>query len=98
MVEPKKPKVKANIEEEGEEETPKETGYVECKSCSFRFLRSYQKVHRLCFPVVGVRASGKTHMLATGYDRVRKRTRTCRGGPCSRPRRSATHGSNTTST
>lgn len=55
-------------------EGPQETGYVECKSCSFRFLRSYQKVHRLCFPVVGVRASGKTHMLATGYDRVRKRT------------------------
>jgi hypothetical protein len=53
---------------------PAETGYVECKSCSFRFLRSYQRVRRLCFPVVGVRASGKTHMLATGYDRVRKRT------------------------
>ena len=64
-----KPKPKAKTEE-----GPKETGYVECKSCSFRFLRSYQKVHRLCFPVVGVRASGKTHMLATGYDRVRKRT------------------------
>jgi hypothetical protein len=53
---------------------PAETGYVECKACSFRFLRSYQRVRRLCFPVVGVRASGKTHMLATGYDRVRKRT------------------------
>ena len=52
---------------------PKETGYVECKSCGFRFLRSYQKVHRLCFPAVGVRSSGKTHMLATAYDRVRKR-------------------------
>jgi hypothetical protein len=50
----------------------KETGYIECKTCGFRFLRSYQKVRRLCFPVVGVRASGKTHMLATGYDRVRK--------------------------
>lgn len=56
------------------DEQPKETGYVECKACSFRFLRSYQQVRRLCFPVVGVRASGKTHMLATGYDRVRKRT------------------------
>jgi hypothetical protein len=53
---------------------PKESGYVECKTCTFRFLRSYQRVRRLCFPVVGVRASGKTHMLATGYDRVRKRT------------------------
>lgn len=55
-------------------DVPKESGYVECKACAFRFLRSYQKVRRLCFPVVGVRASGKTHMLATGYDRVRKRT------------------------
>jgi hypothetical protein len=51
-----------------------ETGYVECQSCGFRFLRSYQKVRRFCFPVVGVRNSGKTHMLATGYDKVRKRT------------------------
>jgi hypothetical protein len=59
---------------ESTDEGPKETGYVECKACGFRFLRSYQKVHRLCFPVVGVRSSGKTHMLATGYDRVRKRT------------------------
>jgi hypothetical protein len=55
-------------------EAPKESGYVECKTCGFRFLRSYQKVRRLCFPVVGVRASGKTQMLATGYDRVRRRT------------------------
>ncbi|MBN9118032.1 MAG: hypothetical protein J0I06_02500 [Planctomycetes bacterium] len=63
----KKPKARV------EDEEPAETGYVECRSCSFRFLRSYQKVPRLCFPVVGVRSSGKTHMLATGYDRVRKR-------------------------
>lgn len=66
-----KPK-KAKKSDEGEQ--PEETGYVECKSCSFRFLRSYQHVRRLCFPVVGVPNSGKTHMLATGYDRVRKRT------------------------
>lgn len=63
-----KPKAKTKTDE------AQETGYVECKACSFRFLRSYQKVRRLCFPVVGVRSSGKTHMLATGYDRVRKRT------------------------
>jgi hypothetical protein len=68
------PKKKAVKSPAATEDGPKETGYVECKSCSFRFLRSYQKVRRLCFPVVGVRASGKTHMLATGYDRVRKRT------------------------
>ena len=66
-----KPRAK---KKKAKEEGPQETGYVECKSCSFRFLRSYQKVRRLCFPVVGVRASGKTHMLATGYDRVRRRT------------------------
>ncbi len=68
-----KPKPKARKKAEPDE-VPAETGYVECKSCSFRFLRSYQKVRRLCFPVVGVRSSGKTHMLATGYDRVRRRT------------------------
>ncbi|QEG25491.1 hypothetical protein GobsT_02170 [Gemmata obscuriglobus] len=51
---------------------PTESGYVECKTCGFRFLRSYQRVRRLCFPVVGVRNSGKTHLLATAYDKVRK--------------------------
>lgn len=53
---------------------PAETGYVECKTCGFRFLRSYQRVRRLCFPAVGVRNSGKTHLLATAYDKVRKHT------------------------
>lgn len=73
---PKKKKYKPakKAREEPKEDQPQETGYVECRTCSFRFLRSYQKVHRLCFPVVGVRGSGKTQMLATGYDRVRKRT------------------------
>ena len=44
-------KKKVKDEDEQEQEAPKETaGYVECKSCSFRFLlRSYQKVRRLCF-------------------------------------------------
>ncbi len=69
-----KAKLKAKPEPVPEEDDgPKETGYIECKSCGFRFRRSYQKVHRLCFPAVGVRSSGKTHMLATAYDRVRKR-------------------------
>ncbi len=67
------PKGRAKVKVSAPTDAPTETGYVECKSCKFRFLRSYQKVHRLCFPVVGVRASGKTQMLATGYDRVRKR-------------------------
>lgn len=70
-----KPKPKPKPKKKAEAtDAPTETGYVECQSCSFRFLRSYQKVRRLCFPVVGVRSSGKTHMLATGYDRVRRRT------------------------
>ena len=47
---------------------------VVCNKCGLRFRRSYLKVPRLCFPAVGVRSSGKTHMLATAYDRVRKRT------------------------
>lgn len=66
-----KPQAKSNDDSDGEV-APEESGYVECKSCSFRFLRSYQKVRRLCFPVVGVRASGKTHMLATAYNCVRR--------------------------
>jgi hypothetical protein len=36
--------------------------------------RSYLKIPRLCFPTVGVRSSGKTHMLVTAYNRIRKRT------------------------
>lgn len=44
--------------------------YLECPDCSYRFRRSYQHVPRLCFPTVGIRSSGKTHMLTTVYDRV----------------------------
>ncbi|MDW8198311.1 MAG: hypothetical protein RMJ56_11985 [Gemmataceae bacterium] len=68
------PKTTPALPSPAADDAPQETGYIECQACSFRFLRSYQRVRRLCFPVVGVRASGKTHMLATGYDRVRKRT------------------------
>lgn len=55
---------------------PQEPGDAEvvCNKCGLRFRKSYLRVPRLCFPAVGVRSSGKTHMLATAYDRVRKRT------------------------
>lgn len=49
-------------------------GDVRCAKCGLRFRHSYLDVPRLCFPTVGVRSSGKTHMLVTAYDRVRKRT------------------------
>jgi hypothetical protein len=49
-------------------------GDVRCTRCGLRIRRSYLDVPRLCFPTVGVRSSGKTHMLVTAYDRVRKRT------------------------
>jgi hypothetical protein len=45
-----------------------------CTKCGLRMRRSYLTVPRLCFPTVGIRASGKTHMLVTAYDRIRKRT------------------------
>ncbi|OWK34504.1 hypothetical protein [Fimbriiglobus ruber] len=48
-----------------------EPEYVECQVCTFRFRKSDSRFARLCFPVVGVRSSGKTHMLVTAYDRVR---------------------------
>jgi hypothetical protein len=51
-----------------------EDAEVRCTKCGLRMRRSYLKVSRLCFPTVGVRSSGKTHMLVTAYDRIRKRT------------------------
>jgi len=48
-----------------------EPDYVECQECQYKFRKSYLKLPRLCFPTVGIRASGKTNMLVTAYDRVR---------------------------
>jgi hypothetical protein len=58
------------------EPDPEETEDSEarCTKCGLRMRRSYLKVPRLCFPTVGVRSSGKTHMMVTAYDRIRKRT------------------------
>ncbi|VTU00699.1 unnamed protein product [Gemmataceae bacterium] len=62
------------VEGAGKKAAEDDDGDVRCTRCGLRFRRSYLDVPRLCFPTVGVRSSGKTHMLVTAYDRVRKRT------------------------
>ncbi len=47
---------------------------VRCGNCGLRVRRSYLSLPRFCIPTVGVRSSGKTHMLVTAYDRIRRRT------------------------
>jgi hypothetical protein len=61
-------------EDEEEAEANEEDAEAKCSKCGLRIRKSYLTVPRLCFPTVGVRSSGKTHMLATAYDRVRKRS------------------------
>lgn len=58
-----------------------ESSYLECSStdengnsCGYRLARSHQRVTRLCFPTVGIRSSGKTHMLTTAYSAICNRT------------------------
>ena len=67
-----KAKPKAKVESDPED-IDEDTEAL-CTKCGLRMRRSYLTVPRLCFPTVGVRASGKTHMLVTAYDRIRKRT------------------------
>ncbi len=57
-----------------------ESTYLECKSkdregneCGYRVARSHQYVPRLCFPTVGIRYGGKTHMLTTAYAAIHNR-------------------------
>ncbi|MBA4186788.1 MAG: hypothetical protein C0467_02095 [Planctomycetaceae bacterium] len=57
-----------------DDEQDDDDGDVRCTKCGLRIRKSYLSVPRLCFPTVGVRSSGKTHMLVTAYDRIRKRT------------------------
>lgn len=73
---PKGKKKRRDEEEEDEEELPEDDdgGEARCTKCGLRIRKSYLTVPRLCFPTVGVRSSGKTHMLVTAYDRIRKRT------------------------
>lgn len=47
---------------------------VVCEECGFRIDRDDARLPRLCFPTVGVRTTGKTHMLFTAYDRIRSGT------------------------
>jgi hypothetical protein len=47
---------------------------VRCGNCGLRVRQSYLSLPRFCIPTVGVRSSGKTHMLVTAYDRIRRRT------------------------
>lgn len=54
-----------------------EARIVECKACEYRFREAFPGEPRLCFPTVGIRSSGKTHMLATAYAAAKKgQTRT----------------------
>jgi hypothetical protein len=50
-----------------------ESTFLECKACEYRMARSHQHVPRLCFPTVGIRAGGKTHMLTTAYASIQNR-------------------------
>jgi hypothetical protein len=49
-----------------------EPTYLKCSECGYEMRASYQKLPRLCFPAVGVPASGKTHWLVTAYDSIKK--------------------------
>ncbi len=48
-----------------------EPRYYSCPQCFYEFRSSYRKLPRLCFPTVGVPASGKTHWLVSAYDLVK---------------------------
>ena len=57
-----------------------EPSYIECTStdkdgsaCGYKLASSHQRVTRLCFPTVGIRSSGKTHMLTTAYSAIYNR-------------------------
>jgi len=71
-----KAKAKAKPKPKPKEAKPEEAAdeEVQCTKCKLRFRKSYLTVPRFCFPTVGVRSSGKTHMLVTAYDRIVKRT------------------------
>ena len=69
-----KKKKTADEEEPVEDAADIEDGEAVCGKCQLRIRKSYLTVPRLCFPTVGIRSSGKTHMLVTAYDRIRKRT------------------------
>lgn len=42
--------------------------------CSFRMPSEHRRATRLCYPIIGIPASGKTHWLAAAYDRLMNET------------------------
>lgn len=46
---------------------------IECGGCGFRYPLHSKGIARLCFPTVGIRSSGKTHLLVTAYASVKNR-------------------------
>jgi hypothetical protein len=42
-----------------------------CSHCEYEIRENYIRQHRLCFPTVGIRASGKTHWLAMLYEQIK---------------------------
>jgi hypothetical protein len=72
------PRYKGGKKKADDEEAPEDEDAggddVRCTKCGMRVRKAYLTVPRLCFPTVGVRSSGKTHMLVTAFDRIRKRT------------------------
>jgi len=54
-----------------ERSTLKQPRIVECRVCGNQFPEQFRDEPRLCFPTIGIRASGKTHMLATAYHLVK---------------------------
>jgi hypothetical protein len=43
----------------------------ECNACQYEIRENYVDHNRLCFPTVGIRASGKTHWLLMLYDLIK---------------------------
>jgi hypothetical protein len=44
---------------------------TECSHCKYEIRESHLRQDRLCFPTVGVRASGKTHWMLVVYDQIK---------------------------
>ena len=42
-----------------------------CNHCDYEIRENYISQNRLCFPTVGIRASGKTHWLLMLYDQIK---------------------------
>jgi hypothetical protein len=44
---------------------------LECSLCKYEIRQNYINQDRLCFPTLGVRASGKTHWMVMLYDQIK---------------------------